>query len=474
MKTNFISATAAAVALWLVFEHDLDAAQNWPQFRGSNCQGLGDSARPPVQFGPETNLVWKVEAPRGVSSPCVWGDRIFLTGVSEQKLVTLCLSSRDGKVLWKKPAPAETLEDVHKVSSPASATPATDGERVYVYFGSFGLLAYDFDGQERWRKPIPGLSIINGSGTSPALLNGSLVLNRDAQEGKSFLAAYEPKTGKERWRTPRPEFPSSYTTPVLWKRDGVEEIVVAGSFRVVGYGLADGREHWSAAGLEAVSVCPTPALGDGQVYVMSRSFGGATLPTFSAFLQASDKDNDQKISQKEAPRQMTEQGSFKAVDEDKDGLITEEEWDKSVAMIKKGEHGIFALRSPGQGDITETHRVWKHKRATATVSSPLFYRGRVYVVQDGGRVTCYDAKTGDKLYEQERLDAAGQYYASPVAADGHIYLASTRGTVIVIEAGDTLKIVAKNDLKESILATPAIVDNRLVVRAAEHLWAFGK
>ena len=444
------------------------------QFRGPNCQGVADGAKPPVEFGPDTNFVWKVEVPRGVSSPCVWGDRIFLTGVEEQKLVTICLGSRDGKLLWKKAAPAETLEEVHRSSSPASATPAADDQGVYVYFGSYGLLAYDMNGQERWHKAIPALTVINGSGTSPALLKGALVLNCDAQEGKSFLAAYEPRTGKELWKTPRPQFVSSYTTPILWQHDGKDEIVVAGSIRVVGYGFADGKEHWSSRGLETVSVCPTPAVGDGQLYCMSRSFAGMTLPPFAAFLLQNDKDGDGKISRNEGPRQLVEQGAFKAIDTNKDGFISEEEWDTSVAALGKGEHGIFALRAPGEGDVTESHQVWKHKKAVATVTSPLFYRGSVYVVQDGGRVTCYNGKTGDKAYEQERLNAPGEYYASPVAADGHIYFCSTRGAITVIEPGDTLKVVAKNDLKEPILGTPAIVDNRIIIRTAQHLWAFGK
>ena len=165
---------------------------------------------------------------------------------------------------------------------------------------------------------------------------------------------------------------------------------------------------------------------------------------------------------------------FNAIDENKDGFVTETEWDASVAMMSKGEYGIFALRAPGTGDVTGTHLAWKKNRGAATVPSPLFYRGRLYLIQDGGRLTCYRAKTGEALYEQERLDADGQYWASPIAADGKIYFASSRGNIAVIEATDALNVLARNKLGERVTATPAIADDKLYVRAANHLWAFGK
>lgn len=453
----------------------LGAAPMWPQFRGPNSQGVEDRGQPPVAFGPHTNFLWKVAVPTGVSSPCLWGNSIFLTAHEAGKLSTLCIDRRDGSILWRQAAPTDKVEEVHKASNPASATPVTDGKRVYVYFPTFGLVAYDFKGHEQWRKPLPAPFVVNGSGTSPALCGGRLILNCDQQGGKSFLLALEPRTGKTLWETPRPDFPSGYTTPVLWKQDGREEIVVAGSLRVVGYGLRDGREHWSARGLEAVSVCPTPALGDGQLYVMSRSLGegGAKLPRFTDLLGMMDKDSDGKIAAAEALGPLRQDGAFEFIDRDRDGFVTTAEWAESEKFIGKGEPGLFALRAPGTGDVTETHLVWKQKKAVASVSSPLFYRGRVYVVQDGGRVTCYNAKTGETAYEQERLDADGEYFASPVAAHGNVYFASTRGTVSTIAGGDTLKVLARNELGEPIMATPAIADSTLYVRTSGHLWAFG-
>jgi len=447
---------------------------NWPQFRGPNSSGVADADKPPIEFGPGTNLLWKTEVPAGLSSPCVWGDRIFLTAVEDGKLVTLAIGRRDGKILWRQGIAADKPREIHKKNNPAAATPATDGKSVAVYHAGWGLITYDFDGRELWRKPLPGLLARNGSGTSPAMLDGRLVLNCDVEEGKSFLAAFEPTTGKELWRTSRAQFMSGYTTPIRWQREGRDEVIIVGSLRVIGYNLSDGKERWNIGGTEAVSVAPTPVLGDGQLYVMSRSMSGSKLPPWALIALGTDKDGDGKISRDEIPKQFLEQGMFSGIDRDQDGFITEKEWTEAAAFLDQADYGIFALKAPGEGELTTNHVAWKHKKGVASVSSPLFYGGRVYAAQDGGRLTCYNAKTGEKFFEQERLGADGDYYASPIAANGHVYLSSGKGRVTVIEAGDTLLVKTRNELGEPIYATPAIAEDRLYVRSQGHLWAFGR
>lgn len=449
------------------------AASFWPQFHGPNSSGVAEEGKPPVEFGPGTNLLWKVEVPAGLSSPCIWSNHIFLTASEDGKLVTLAVDRSNGKPLWKNGVAAEKPRELHKKNHAAAATAATDGRSVCVYHAGWGLVAYDFEGRERWRKPMPNLYARNGSGTSPALLGGRLVLNCDVEEGKSFLAAYDPATGKELWRTERAGFQSGYTTPIRWQRDGRDEVVVVGSLKVVGYNLSDGKERWSIGGTEAVSVAPTPVLGDGQLYVMSRSFGGSKLPPFAFFALGTDKDADGKISREEIPKVFIEQGMFGGLDGNQDGFITAAEWEEATTFLNKADYGIFALKTPGEGALTTNHVAWTHKKGVASISSPLFYQGRVYVAQDGGRVTCFNAKTGDKLYEQERLNADGEYYASPIAANGHIYFASSKGTVTVSAAGETLQVKARSKLGEPIYATPAIVEDTLYVRSERHLWAFG-
>jgi len=460
----FLSASAASTA----------APPAWPQFRGANSSGVAaDDAKPPVEFGPSTNLLWKTPVPPGLSSPCLWDQHIFLTAVEDNKLTTLAVRRRDGQILWRQAIAADKQRELHKKNNPAAATPATDGRTVCVYHATFGLVAYDFEGHELWRKPMPGLYARNGSGTSPAMLDGRLVLTCDVEEEKSFIAAFDPATGKELWRTPRREFQSSYTTPVRWSRPDRDEVVVVGSLRVVAYNLRDGKERWTIPGTEAVSVCPTPVIGDGLLYVMSRSFSGAKLPMFAVLALGTDKDGDGKISREEVPKSFIEQGMFGGIDRNQDGFITEKEYAEAVAFLEKADYGLFALKEPGEGELSTNHVVWKHKKGVASVSSPLFYRGRVYSAQDGGRLTCYEAKTGNKLFEQERLGVDGEYYASPVAANGHVYLCSGKGKVCVVEASDALKVEARNEVGEAIFATPAIAANNLYLRSSDHLWAFG-
>ena len=360
------------------------------------------------------------------------------------------------------------------MSSPAVATPTTDGRRVHFYFVPFGLIAYDFDGKEQWRKALPSGYVMNGSGTSPTISGDTLVLNCDQDEGDSFLLALDARTGKTRWQTARADsIASSYTTPIVWKHGAQEDVVVCGSLRATGYDVRNGKENWVARVLTSVSVAPSPVVGDGQLYVMSRAVPPNAMGTFTEFFGKSDKDADGKISLSEAPAGFGG-GVFRMMDRDKDGFITEKDWSSMTNLFAKGDSGLFAIRPPGNGDITSSHVAWKQTKGIAGISSPLFYHGHVYVVQDGGRVTCWDAKTGKPIYEQERLGAEGEYYASPIAANGHLYFASSRGTVTTAGAGDSLEVKARNELGESVMSTPAIADDKFYVRSANHLWAFGQ
>ena len=448
----------------------------WPQFRGPNGIGVGEAQSLPVRFGPNENLVWEAIVPKGASSPCIWGDRIFLTGVSDGRLETLAVDRKTGRILWHRPAPKVELEDVHNIyGSPAAPTPATDGQRVYVYFGSYGLLCYDFTGKELWKKPLPKPITVWGSSTSPIVAGDRVLLKCDQDVG-SYLLAVDARSGKTIWKTERPGFPKGFATPMVWNHDGIDEVIVPGTLRLKAYDLEHGKERWSVAGLARI-VCPTPVTGQGLLFVSAWTPGAdpgdrIKAPSFDEQLAKNDKNKDGKITLDEVHEDALRR-RFRHFDANKDGVVLRDEWNSMVHVFDKAQNVLLAIRPGGKGDVTDTHIVWKQTRYIPYVPSPLYYRGRIHLVKDLGITSCYDAATGKPLY-QERLGVRGNYYASPVAGDGKIYMASEPGVVAVLRAGDTLDVLARNDLGEPILATPAIVDGKLYVRTEGHLYAFGK
>ncbi|NBV24301.1 MAG: pyrrolo-quinoline quinone [Proteobacteria bacterium] len=448
----------------------------WPQFRGPNCSGVSDTAKPPVEFGPGKNQLWKVTVPSGASSPCVWGDRIFLTAFADGKLETLCLSRADGKVLWHRPAPADKLEEFHATEgSPAAATPATDGKTVVSYFGSCGLVAYDFSGKELWQHKLPVIQSPGsfGSGGSPVLAGGIVLVNRD-QAGPCSLLAVDLKTGKKAWETPRTDIGPGFGTPMLWNNAGTDEVVMSGSLKLKAYDLHTGKERWSLGGLPSFT-CTTPVVGDGLLFFAGWAPGkeANTMPTW-AMMSQFDKNKDGAVTPDELKGTEME-AFFRSLDVNRDGKITKEDLDSLAATMSKGENILLAVKPGSKGELSEDAVAWKQTRGLPYVPSPLYYRGRVYLVKDGGMASSYEAKTGKVFYQQERLNAASSFYASPVAADGRIYFASLNGKVIVVEAGgEAPKTLHSVDFGERISASPALVEGVIYLRTATALYAFGK
>ena len=476
-NSNYILVRALLVALLFApVSFPAWAASQWPQFRGPDGLAVALEGKPPVHFGPGSNVVWKISLPSGNSSPCVWSNHLFLTTHDQGGIETLALDRRDGKILWRKAAPAEKLEPTHKLGSPATPTTVTDGERVYVYFGSFGLLAYDFSGKEIWRHPLPPPVVEFGTSVSP-IMAGDLVILVCDQDLGSFLLAVDRRTGKKVWRVERPEFRRSFATPFVWRHGGDAELIVPGSIWLKSYDLKDGRERWTFSGTSRVANS-SPTAGGGLLFCASWNIGGdegarITMPPFEEFARENDRDHDGKLTRAEIPDGPV-RDRFTQMDVNKDGQVTPEEWRDMAEMFLKAGNAVLAIRPGGTGDITATHLAWKSTRSLPYVSSPLFYQGRLYTVKNGGLASCYEAASGKIFYQDERLDAPGDYYSSAVAADGRIYLASQKGVLMVLAAGDTLEVLARNDLREQVMATPAIVGNTLYVRTAGHLYAFGR
>ena len=446
----------------------------WPQFRGPYGLSIAEPSDPPIHFGPDSNVLWKVALPSGNSSPCIWGDHLFLTTYDQAKLETVCLRRSDGTVLWRQTAPCENFEATHKLGNPATPTPATDGEFVYVYFGSFGLLAYDFAGHEQWRRPLPAPVVEFGTSASPILAHGTLFLVCDQDEG-SFLLATEARTGRTLWRVERPEFRRSFATPFVWRHHGTEELIVPGSIWLKSYRLADGHELWTYSGTSRVA-CSSPVAGGDLLFSASWNVGGdadsrVTMPPFEEFMTGLGKSPDALLTRDELPPGPV-RDRFSQMDLDKNGKVPREEWEGMRAMFARAGNALLAIRPGGRDDLTATHLAWKSTRSLPYVSSPLFYQGRLYTVKNGGLASCYEAATGQVFYQDERLDAPGEYYASPIAGHDRLYLASEHGAMLVLAAGDTLHILARTEFGEPIMATPAIIGDTLYVRTARNLYAF--
>lgn len=447
----------------------------WPQFRGPEGKGVAESSAP-VEFGPDKNLLWRTEIATGASSPVIWQNRVFLTGYDGSKLETFCLDRKSGKVLWRKQAPAETIEPAHPTGSRASPTPVTDGNRLYVYFGSYGLLAYNFDGQEQWRVPFPQPMVEFGSSASPILADGKLILLCDQDLG-SFVTALNPADGKTLWRTERPEFRRSFATPFLWRHGPEQELIVPGSIWLSSYSPADGSKRWSYEGTSRVA-CSTPTASDDLLFSASWNTGGdpgdrISMTSFAEFAAIHDANKDNRLTREEIPSGPIRE-RFTQMDLDKDGFTTPEEWELMRQMFVKAENAVLAIQPGGKGDITHSHLLWKSKRSLPYVSSPLYYNGRLYTIKNGGLASCYDARTGQAHYQDERLGALGDYYSSAIAAAGQIYIASQQGVVVVYEAGDELKVRARNKLAEQIFATPGVVDGKLYLRTTAAIYCFGE
>jgi outer membrane protein assembly factor BamB len=314
-----------------------------------------------------------------------------------------------------------------------------------------------------------------GTGASPVLAEGKVFLLADQDVG-SYLLAVDAETGAEVWRVARPEFRRSFSTPFVWRHDGTAELVAAGSLWVRAYDLKDGSLRWSAAGMARVSNA-TPIAAEGLLFVSSWNVGGdeddrVTMEPFEVFAAANDANRDGVLGKEEFPKGPIKD-RFSQMDADKDGRVTREEYQFMSSMFTQAVNQLFAIRPGGKGDITGTHVVWQVSRHLPYVSSPIYSGGRVFSMKNGGLFSCYEARTGRPFYQAERVDAAGDYYSSAVAAADRIYVASQRGVVVVLDAkSDSLHVLARNDLHEPIFASPAIVDGVLYLRTEKHLYAF--
>ena len=442
MKTSILVLVAMAAAA---------ADANWPQFRGPSGSGVGTGS-PPAEWNVESgkNILWKTAIPGlGHSSPVIWGDKIFLTsavpatgeaqlkvglygdiapvkGEPPQSFRVYCLDRQTGKILWERTA-ATGLPKImrHPKSTHANPTPATDGQRLVAFFGSEGLFAYDLNGELLWKKDFgtldSGYYLVPaaqwGFASSPVIFQDTVIIQADVQKD-SFLAALDVRTGKELWRTPRSDVPTFGTPAVVPYTAGGSaadakswQVVVNGWKHIGGYDLKTGKELWTLQGGGDIPV-PTPVFQDGLVVITSAH--GPSRP-------------------------------------------------------------IFAIRTDAAGDLTENRSAiaWTVERAGNYMQTPLLSGGLGYFCFDNGVLTVLQLATGERLYQQRLGGGSSGFSSSPVTAGNQVYIIDEDGHSFVLAPGRAYKVLAENELGETVMATPAISNGTLFIRGAKHLFAIG-
>ncbi|MGH9347615.1 MAG: PQQ-binding-like beta-propeller repeat protein [Vicinamibacterales bacterium] len=453
------------------------AAPDWPRFRGPNGSGVSAATHVPTEFGPEKNLLWRLALPPGHSSPVLQGDRIFVTGFRAGALVTIAVDRLTGRVLWERAAPRVETNVVDKRNNPASPSPAVEENGVYVFFPDYGLVAYDAAGGEQWRMPLGPFNNIYGMGASPIVVGDLVVLACDQSVG-SFVMAVHTRTGRVQWKVDRPEAKSGHSTPIVWRGpDGRDQILLPGSFLLTSYDAATGKKLWWVGGL-SFEMKSTPVIGGDTIYV--NGYGApvndpgnkVTVPSADEVWKTADGDRDGLLSKSEFPR-LTAAFWFAVADLDASGSLTPDEWSYYRAALDS-ENGMLAIRLGGSGDMSDTAIRWTYRRSVPQLPSPLLYGGALYMVNDNGIVTVLHPETGAVIRQGRLTGALGPHFASPVAADGHIFFTTEAGTVVVVAPGGDLTPTVVNDLGEDTYATPAFADRRVYVRTTSALYAFGQ
>jgi outer membrane protein assembly factor BamB len=412
----------------------------------------------------------------GNSTPCIFGDAIYLTTWDEEKkeLATVSIDRSTGDVNWKQVAPTQTVEQFHRVGSPASCSVACDGERVFAFFGSYGMLCYDLAGKKLWDHPMGPFQDEFGASSSPILVNGKLILNSD-HDLDNFLVGLDAKTGQQLWKTNRNDFTRSYSTPVVWNVNGQNQVVVAGSLKLVAYDPSNGKPIWWINGLSRI-VDTTPVVRGDRLFVATWTPGGDPserigMESFDEALKAYDKNDDKEVGKDELPKGSPVTPRFFRIDLNQNEKLDQEEWNAHARVFKLAQNVAMAVKAGGRGDVTETHVEWVQRKSLPTVPSPLVYRDEFYMIKDGGIMTALDVANGEIL-KQGRLEGRGNYYASPVAGDGLIYTASEQGVVTIVKAGANWDVLSSHDFKQRIMATPVISRGRFFIRTDAALYCY--
>lgn len=429
----------------------------------------------PNNFDTPETLRWRVPLDPGRSTPILHDGKIFLTTyrAESKELATVELDQTSGRLLWRNPLVPEQIEQTHPIGSPATATVACAGQRLFVFFGSAGLFCYDLEGHKLWEQRLGPFRDEYGAGSSPIVFEGKVILNQD-HDIDSFVAAFDCVTGRVLWKIPRPDAVRSYSTPVVWTQDGRPEIIVAGALQLNAYDPTTGERLWWVNGLARI-VIPTPVTSGPMIYMASWSPGGdpgrrLVLDPWSTALSKWDKNHDGKLAKAEIDDQEV-LDRFNRMDLDQDGFLDQQEWEHHAEFFRRAQNAVLAIKPSGRGELGESTVTWKHGRGVPYVATPVLDHGILWMVKDGGIVTKLDALSG-RLLQEERVAGFGNYFASPVSGDGKVYFASESGTVSVVAAEPDWRMISSHDFHEKIYATPALDRDRLYLRSEQALYCF--
>jgi len=489
MAARFI--TALIIAL-LCGGQAIADHEDWSRFRGPNGTGVSDATNLPVEFGPEKGVVWKTALPPGHSSPVLARERIYITShtpldpknKTNYQLFVIALDRKTGKELWRREVPRTHKGRMENVNGPASASPVTDGENVYAFFQDFGLIAFDANGKEKWRMPLGPFNMFYGYGASPTLVDDKVIVSVDQDLG-AYLLAVDKNSGKVKWKVDRPDVISGYSTPTIYQpKQGAKQLLIPEAFQLSAYSVADGKRVWWVRGL-ACEMKSVMSYDNEYLYINGWGFPlnqpGKQIPTisFEEGLKRYDKNKDGFISKDEISgdtpidKVLSPNYGFDAFDQNRDQKLDAKDWELFRSMMAS-ENGLLAIKLGGQGDMTEKAIRWKYQRPVPQVPSTLLYQGALFMVNDSGILISFDPATGNVIKQGRLKGAIDKYFASPVGADGKVYLVSQDGTVSVVKAAGEWEVLSVNALGDEVFATPAIADGKIYMRTKSALYCFAK
>jgi outer membrane protein assembly factor BamB len=509
VRQSFRSAIGAATALFIIFSLLSSCSEGfgkrsafhteslyWLQFRGPNASGIApENADPPVHFNADTNLLWQTEILPGWSSPCIVDDKIFLTGFcdADSTLCTIAIDRRNGEILWRDSVSPAGFFELHPISGYANPSVTSNGESVFSYFPSFGLIAHDLYGNRCWVYELGQVGEAKWACASSPVVVDSMLLMSVSDYYDPKLVALDCQTGDTLWnirdRDHALGFIMGRSTPVMW-----DDLVILHHFQeIIAYNPRTQKPEWWLP--IPTSGIGTPVIQDSVLYVNTwTNFGeknqvGAQM-SFEELVGLKDINGNGKIERNEITNELkvferpeilelpetssnlNEESFFAQFDQDGDGAYVENEWNAVRKRLQDmiQEHGMLALPLNGQGERPATDIVWKVNEDTPETPSPLIIGQHVMFIKNGGIMTVIQMKTGEVEYK-DRIGAPGCYLASPLLAGNRIYTCSFNGTVTVLSADD-FSVLEHNRLREKIGASPVAVDDVLYVRTEKHLFAF--